>query len=69
MLPELDINGCGGREMHLRDLQGMMCWAGANATMIGNYLTQAGRSASEDVRLAADLGLGVGDVDSGASKG
>ncbi len=69
MLPELDINVCGGREMHLRDLQGMMFWAGANATMIGNYLTQAGRSASEDVRLAADLGLGVGDVDSGASKG
>jgi len=55
MLPDRDINVCGGREMHLADLQGMIFFAGANVTMVGNYLTQAGRPASQDLRLLADL--------------
>ena len=72
MLPQQDINVCAGREMHLRDLQGMIFFAGANATMIGNYLTQAGRPASEDLKLVEDAGLkrrGPDEVDSGSIPG
>jgi biotin synthase-like enzyme len=43
--------------MHLRDVQGMMFLAGASATMLGSYLTQAGRDAKEDLQLLRDLGL------------
>ena len=57
MLPDKDINICAGREMHLRDLQGMIFYAGASATMIGNYLTQKGRSPEDDLRLLSDAGL------------
>jgi biotin synthase len=57
LLPSKDINICGGREMHLRDVQGMMFLAGASATMLGSYLTQAGRDAKEDLQLLRDLGL------------
>jgi biotin synthase len=57
MLPEKDIRICGGREKNLRDLQGMAFLAGANGTMLGNYLTTAGRPAEEDLQLLSDLGL------------
>ena len=55
--PDKDVNVCAGREMHLRDLQGMIFLAGASATMIGNYLTQKGRPAEEDLQLLRDLEL------------
>ena len=55
MLPDKDINICGGREMHLGDLQGMIFFAGANVIMVGNYLTQAGRPASQDLELLSRL--------------
>ena len=55
--PEKDVNVCAGREMHLRDLQGMIFFAGASATMIGNYLTQEGRPAEDDLQLLRDLEL------------
>ena len=57
MLPDRDINVCAGREMHLGDLQGMIFFAGANVTMMGNYLTQAGRHACEDLKLLRDLDI------------
>ncbi len=57
ILPEKDIRICGGREKNLRDLQGMAFLAGANGTMLGNYLTTAGRPAEEDLQLLSDLGL------------
>ena len=66
MLPEFDINVCAGRELHLGDLQGMIFFAGANVTMIGNYLTQAGRPPEEDLKLLSDLGIAgprAADVD------
>ncbi len=73
MLPTRDINVCAGREMHLRDMQGMIFFAGANVTMIGNYLTQIGRPAGDDLRMLSDLELnrprGAGDVDSAADVG
>jgi biotin synthase len=56
-LPDKDVNICAGREMHLRDLQGMAFLAGASATMIGDYLTQQGRPVEEDLRMLRDMDL------------
>jgi biotin synthase len=57
ILPEADIRSCGGREKALRTLQPFMYLAGCNGTMIGNYLTTAGRSPGEDMQEILDLGL------------
>ena len=57
VLPEADIKTAGGREVCLRDLQGMMFFAGASSTMLGNFLTSLGRSAAMDLQLVDDLGL------------
>ena len=55
--PARDINICAGRGVHLRDAQGMIFHAGASAMMIGNYLTQPGRSPDADLQLLRDLDL------------
>lgn len=57
VLPRARIVICGGRAVNLRELQSMIFMAGANALMIGNYLTTPGRPVEEDMRLLADLGL------------
>ena len=57
MMPAKDIIVCGGREVNLRDLQPIIFAAGANGTMLGNYLTTKGRSAEDDLQMIADLGL------------
>lgn len=57
IFPDNDITICGGREKILRDLQSYMFYAGANGTMLGNYLTTKGRSAKDDIRMAGDLEL------------
>jgi biotin synthase len=57
--PGREIIVCGGREVNLRDLQGLMFAAGATGTMAGNYLTTAGRPAGDDVRMIRDLGLAL----------
>lgn len=57
ILPEADIKTAGGREVCLRDLQGMMFFAGASSTMLGNYLTTLGRSSEMDLQLLEDCGL------------
>ncbi|MFQ5509820.1 MAG: biotin synthase BioB [Leptospirillia bacterium] len=61
MLPEANIMLAGGREVNLRELQSWAFHAGANACMVGNYLTTPGRGADEDRRMIADLGLTYGD--------
>ena len=55
--PTKEIKVCGGREVTLRDLQSWMFRAGASGTMLGDYLTTKGRSADDDLRMLADLGL------------
>jgi biotin synthase len=55
--PTREIIVCGGREVNLRDLQALMFAAGATGTMVGNYLTTAGRPAEDDLRMLCDLGL------------
>ncbi|MBI4832682.1 MAG: biotin synthase BioB [Candidatus Lindowbacteria bacterium] len=57
VLPDKDIRVCGGREKNLRSLQPFMYLAGANCTVLGNYLTTQGRDYSEDLGMIADLGL------------
>jgi biotin synthase len=57
--PSREIIVCGGREVNLRDMQGLIFAAGATGMMIGNYLTTSGRPAEEDLQMIEDLGLGV----------
>lgn len=60
--PGREIIVCGGREVNLRDLQGLIFAAGATGTMAGNYLTTRGRPAEDDVRMIRDLGLSIRPV-------
>jgi biotin synthase len=57
ILPGKRITVCGGREKNLGDLQSWIFFAGANGTMIGNYLTTRGRNIDVDLRMFSDLGL------------
>ncbi|HEY6837697.1 MAG TPA: biotin synthase BioB, partial [Geobacteraceae bacterium] len=59
ILPTKKIAICGGREKNLRDLQSWMFFAGANGTMIGNYLTTTGRDPELDWQMLRDLELTV----------
>ena len=59
ILPGADIHVCGGREVNLRDYQGMMFFAGANGTMAGNYLTTEGRPPENDLQMIKDAGLEI----------
>ncbi len=57
VLPGARIILCGGREHNLRDLQSFVFEAGANALMIGNYLTTLGRPPEADLQMIEDLGM------------
>lgn len=57
ILPQKDIRVCGGRETGLRTLQPFMYLAGANGTMVGNYLTTSGRNPDVDLQEIKDLGF------------
>ena len=57
ILPDKEIKIAGGREKNLRDLQSWMFYAGANSTMIGNYLTTKGRKIEDDLKMIKDLHL------------
>lgn len=57
ILPRKELKICGGRETNLRDLQGMIFFAGTDGMMIGNYLTTAGREPMLDWQLMRDVNL------------
>ena len=57
ILPKADIRICGGRQKNLRNTQGIAYLAGANAVMIGDYLTVPGGDPGEDIQLIKDLML------------
>jgi len=57
ILPDTDIRICAGREKVLRDYQSLIFYAGATGMMVGGYLTQAGRAATDDFQMLADSGL------------
>ncbi len=59
ILPDKILMTAGGREVTLRDLQSMGLVAGANAMILGNYLTTPGRSPEEDLRMLDDLQMPV----------
>ena len=59
VLPDKIIMTAGGREVTLRDLQAMGLVAGANAMILGNYLTTPGRTPQEDLRMLDDLQMPV----------
>ena len=57
MMPTQEINVAGGRERVLGQLQANVFLAGANAILVGNYLTTKGRAVADDVELAWTCGL------------
>ncbi len=59
VLPDKILMTAGGREVTLRDLQAMGLMAGANAMILGNYLTTPGRPPEEDLRMLDDLQMPV----------
>lgn len=59
ILPTADIGVFGGRERALRDLQPLMFIAGANVTLIGDYLTTKGQPPEKDLQMISDLGLEI----------
>jgi len=61
ILPGAWLRLAGGRERVLGELQGMGLLAGANALIIGNYLTTIGRSPDDDHALLDALGMPVAD--------
>jgi biotin synthase len=61
VLPRAWLRLAGGRERVLGELQSMGMLAGANALIIGNYLTTTGRSAEDDHALLDALGMPVAD--------
>src|SRR5947207_3017841 len=61
VLPNAWLRLAGGRELVLGELQAMGIVAGANALIIGNYLTTSGRPAEEDLALLDALGMPVAD--------
>jgi biotin synthase len=61
VLPSAWLRLAGGREYVLGELQGMGLLAGANALIVGNYLTTGGRPAEDDHALLEALGMPVAD--------
>ncbi len=61
VLPSAWIRLAGGREHVRGELQAMGLLAGANALIVGNYLTTGGRPADEDLALLESLGMPVAD--------
>ena len=66
--PDREIRIAGGREMHLRSLQGLALHV-ANSIFLGDYLTSEGQAAEADLELIRDNGfvvLGAEAVAAGA---
>jgi biotin synthase len=61
VLPGVWLRLAGGRERVLGELQGLGLLAGANALIVGNYLTTTGRDADADLALLDALGMPVAD--------
>lgn len=60
ILPECQINVCGGRELNLGEFQSWIFMAGASGMMVGNYLTMRGRDLQTDLQMIKDAGLSYG---------
>ena len=60
ILPDKEIRVCGGRSHTLKQLNSLIFFAGADALLIGNYLTTIGINPEDDIQLIDDLGLDGG---------
>lgn len=60
--PTKEIGVIGGRESQMKELQTLVLISGANAILVGNYLTTNGRSAEFDIKMIKDLGLEIEEV-------
>lgn len=56
MFPTTEIRIAGGREVHLRSVQGLGLEL-ANSIFVGDYLTTEGQAANADLQLLADWGF------------
>ncbi|MFP5022419.1 biotin synthase BioB [Pseudonocardia phyllosphaerae] len=56
--PQAEIRMAGGREMHLRSMQGLALHV-ANSLFLGDYLTSEGQEAQADLDMIADAGFRV----------
>ncbi len=63
--PDKEIRIAGGREMHLRSLQGLALHV-ANSIFLGDYLTSEGQAAEADLELIRDNGFVVLGADASA---
>ncbi len=68
ILPRAWIRLAGGRERVLGELQALGLYAGANALIVGNYLTTIGRAASDDVALLESLGMPIAGAGPGEGR-
>jgi biotin synthase len=59
MLPAAHLFAMGGREVNLGEKQHLVFAAGADGTMVGNYLTSAGTSPEAVVGMIREQGLEV----------
>ena len=57
IMPDKIIGVFGGREYHLKDKQPLLFPAGANAILLGNYLTTEGSPAEMDLQMIKNAGL------------
>ncbi len=57
MMPRKEVRVCAGRERHLRSLKAMVFAAGADAMMVGDFLTTSGGALADDLGMIADCGL------------
>jgi len=65
MMPTAHIFVMGGREVNLGDRQELIFHAGANGTMVGNYLTSTGRAPDATVGMVERQGLSLKPPDTG----
>ena len=66
--PDKEIRIAGGREMHLRSLQGLALQV-ANSIFLGDYLTSEGQAADADLELIRDHGFVVLGSDEDLAQG
>jgi biotin synthase len=65
LMPGAHLFVMGGRELNLGEKQHLIFRAGANGTMVGNYLTSAGRSPELTVDMVESQGLRLRPPDTG----
>jgi biotin synthase len=68
ILPRTWIRLAGGRERVLGELQALGMYAGANALIVGNYLTTIGRAPEDDVALLETLGMPIAGDEPGEGR-